>query len=306
MATSTALRPSAMASRSLTQAMRQHPLFSYFFLAYAFSWIMLIPFVLSEWGVLHQDLRIAFVLNPFVGPALAAYIMIRITEGKAGVLRLRHRIVQWRVSLPWYAQILLGVPALVLLGILVLPGALTSFDGLPPAFLISYALGFVVIAFLGGPLGEEIGWRGFALPRMQPRYGPLGGTLLLGALWVFWHLPHFLTLAQRGGPGTPFVTFLTNFSLFFVMVMAMAIVFTWVFNYTGGSVFMAILLHARINSLGPLVSLFPAPIVADTDVAVLIGFGLLALLVLILTRGRLGYPPNQAQAPTPERIALMA
>lgn len=282
-------------SRSLQQAMRQHPLFFFFLMAYAFSWVILIPFILSEWGILPNAkyFTIAFVLNPFVGPTLAAYIMSRISEGQAGVLGLRRGLTRWRVGWRWYGFVLLGIPAAVLVGIFILPGALASFQGLPPAFLVSYPISFVVIFFLGGPLGEEIGWRGFALPRMQARYGPLRGTLLLGVLWTCWHLPHFLTSAQRGGPGASFATILTNFAIFFPMVMALAIIFTWVFNHTQGSLFMAILLHASVNTLGSVMLLFPIPLVTNRDLAPLIGFGVLALLIVILTHGRLGYQPSQ-------------
>ena len=276
--------------------MRQHPLFSFFSMAYAFSWIILIPFVLSEWGVLPNAkfYAIFFVLNPFVGPTLAAYIMTRLTEGKAGLLSLISRLKQWRVGWQWYVFTLLGIPAVLLLGISVLPGALASFRGLSPAFLIGYPISFIVIFFVGGPLGEEIGWRGFALPRMQSRYGSLRATLLLGVLWTFWHLPHFLTSAQRGGPGTGLSIFYINLPIFFLMVMAITIIFTWVFNHTQGSLFIAILLHASINTFGTVQPLFSAPIVTSTDLPFLIGLGGLALLILILTRGRLGYQPGQA------------
>ncbi len=293
MKTSKPSGPLTSAPGSLQEVMRQHPLFSFFFMAYAFSWIILIPFILSEWGFLPKVFTFAFVLNPFVGPTLAAFIMTGITEGKAGVLRLWRRCLQWRAGWQWYLFILLGIPALFLLGIIVLPGALASFLGLPPHFLIVYLVNFVVIFFVGGPLGEEFGWRGFALPRMQPRYGPLWGTLLLGVLWVFWHLPHFLTSAQRGGPGTSFGTFLTNFPIFFLMVMAMAIIFTWVFNHTRGSLFISMLLHASINTFSIVVPLFAAPIVTGTDLPILIAVGVAALLIVILTRGRLGYQPGQ-------------
>ena len=303
MKTSKASTQSTSASKSLQQVMRQHPLFSFFFMAYAFSWIILIPFVLSEWGLLPKFFTFAFVLNPFVGPTLAAVIMTGITEGKAGVLRLLRRCLQWRAGWQWYLFILLGIPALFLLGIIVLPGALASFQGLPPAFLVVYLVNFVIIFFLGGPLGEEIGWRGFALPRMQPRYGPLWGTLLLGVVWVFWHLPHFLTSAQRGGLGTNLATLLTiNFPIFSLMVVALAIIFTWVFNHTRGSLFIAILLHASINTFSIVVPLFSAPIVTSTDLAILIGGVVPALLIVILTRGRLGYQPGQQQPLTPGEI----
>lgn len=297
---------SAMAShlsiydaRSLQQALRQHPLFAFFFMAYAFSWIVLIPFVLSEWDILPKVFTFAFVLNPFVGPALAGCIMAYVTEGSAGVLRLLRRCIQWRAGWQWYMLILLGIPALFLLGISALPGALASFGGIPPHFLVTYMVTFVVILFLGGPLGEEIGWRGFALPRMQSRYGPLWGTLLLGVLWVFWHLPHFLTSAQRGGPGSSFTAFLTNFPIFFLMVMAMAIIFTWVFNHTRRSLLIAIGLHASINTFNIVMPCFTAPIVTSTDLPILIGVMIPAVLIVMLTHGRLGYQAGQEQPVRP-------
>jgi membrane protease YdiL (CAAX protease family) len=275
--------------RNLQQVMRQHPLFFFFLMAYAFSWIVSIPYVLEQWGVLHGNFIIIFAIKSF-GPFLAAFVMTGITEGKEGVLRLRQSIKQTRIRWQWYLFILLGIPVLSLLGILVLPGALASFQGFPPHFVVTYLVSFILIFFGGGPLGEEPGWRGFALPRMQLRYGALRGTLLLGVLWVFWHLPDFLTDAQRSGPGANFVTLFTiNFPIFFVMVMAMAVIFTWVFNHTRGSVFIAILLHTSINTFGILQPLFTASSVTSTDLFMCIAVVVPALLILLLTRGRLGY-----------------
>ncbi len=154
---------------------------------------------------------------------MAAYVMTRVTEGKEGVLRLRQRIKQKQASWQWYLFILLGIPLLIMLGIIIQPGALTDFQGLKPILLASYPITFVAVLFGGGPLGEEPGWRGFALPRMQQRYGPLQGTLFLGILWTCWHLPDFLTSAQGGGPGTGFASFLINFPVFLVLVISLAI-----------------------------------------------------------------------------------
>lgn len=288
---------SPSASGSLREMMRQHPLFFFFLMAYAFSWIMLIPYILAQWGILHGDFRIAFTLKSF-GPFLSAYIMIGVIEGKAGQLRLRRSLRQVRAGWQWYLFILLGIPALFLFGISFMPGALASFQGFPPNFPVVYLVTFVLIFFGGGPLGEEPGWRGFALPRMQPRYGPLWGTLLLGVLWVFWHLPDFLTDAQRGGPGTSLAALLTlNFPIFFLLVMSLAVIFTWVYNYSRGSVFIAILLHASINTFGSVVALFTAPSVTSTDLPILIGVMVPAILIVILTRGRLGYQSGQEELP---------
>jgi membrane protease YdiL (CAAX protease family) len=295
METAKASRQSATASRSLRQVMRQHPLFFFFLMSYAFSWIISIPYVLSVWGILPGDYTIVFILKPFVGPTLAAIIMTGITEGKEGLLRLRQRLQQRRAGWQWYLFILLGIPALLLLGVIIQPGALASFQGLTPRLLVSYPVYFVVV-FFGVALPEEIGWRGFALPRMQPRYGPLWGTLLLGVLWCLWHLLYFLTPDHGGGPGTGFATFLTNFSIFFLMVVAFAIITTWVFNHTGGSIFISNLVHAALDT--PQLVWIPLFLAVDEtrlNLAVLIGFGVPALLIVILTRGRLGYQPSQEQ-----------
>jgi membrane protease YdiL (CAAX protease family) len=131
---------------------------------------------------------------------------------------------------------------------------------------------------------------------MQPRYGPLGGTLLLGVLWAFWHLLEFLMPTQGGGPGTGLTTFLTNFSMFFLMVVSFAIIFTWIFNHTRGSIFTAITAHAAIDAPQAVwIPLFLAVSYTGLLLANLIVFGVAAVLIVILTRGRLGYQPNQEQ-----------
>jgi membrane protease YdiL (CAAX protease family) len=275
--------------------MRQHPLFFFFFIAYAFSWIISIPYVLSAWDIVKGDFGPMFILKPFVGPTLAAILMTGVTEGKAGLLRLRQRLQQRRAGWQWYLFILLGMPALILLGIIIQPVALASFQGLTPRLLVSYPVIFVVV-FFGVALPEEIGWRGFALPRMQPRYGPLWGTLLLGVLWAFWHLLYFLTPDHGGGPGTGLATFLANFCIFFLEVVALAIIFTWVFNHIRGSILIANLVHAPVDA--PQLVWIPLFLAVDQTrmgLAYLIAFGVPALLIVILTRGRLGYEPSQQQ-----------
>ncbi len=157
MNTSKASGQSTSDSRSLQQMMRQHPLFSFFFMAYAFTWIMLIPFILSVWGILKGDFTLAQILSIFAGPFLSAIIMTRITEGKAGLLRLRQRLIQWRVGWQWYLFILLGIPALILLGIIIQPGALASFQGLTARLLVSYPMYFVVVFFgVGATRGNRL------------------------------------------------------------------------------------------------------------------------------------------------------
>lgn len=276
-------------SRSLKQWARQHPLFSYFFLAYAISWIIFIPYVLAEWGYLQGNYGFFYILHVF-GPAIAAIIMTSVTAGKAGLQALRKSLRQWRARLGWYLFILLGIPALVMLGIIVQPGALEGFKGFSTSLLVSYP--FVLVAvFFGVGLGEEPGWRGFAQPRMQKQFGLLWGTLLLGVLWSCWHLPDFLTASKGGGAGTGLVTFLTNFPIFTLAVVSLAIIITWIYNHTQGSLFIAILVHASVNApeVAGRTALFPNVSMIGLHWALLISFTIPALLIVILTRGQLGY-----------------
>jgi membrane protease YdiL (CAAX protease family) len=289
-------------SKSLQQIMREHPLFFFFLLSYGFSWIISLPYLLSVWGILSGDYTLALYLKQWLGPALAAVIMTRISGEKMGMVRLRHRIRQWRVHWIWYLFILLGIPALILLGIIILRGTFVDFQVFPPRILMNYPMYFVGIFFATG-LPEEIGWRGFALPRMQRRYGSLRGSVLLGVLWAFWHLLSFFLPSHGGGPNVSFAAILINFLVFSLMVVALTVIFTWVFNHTQGSIFIASLVHTAINvpqlAWAPLffeVGLFNSTAgELALNQAYLIGFGMFALLLLILTPGRLGYQPTQEE-----------
>jgi membrane protease YdiL (CAAX protease family) len=274
----------------------RHPLISFFIMAFAFSWITWSPWVLSEEGVGLLPYPVSgfpwIPLGIFLGPSLSGFIMTGITEGRAGVRRLLHRIVLWRVGLRWYLFALIGIPVVMTLGTIILPGGPAPLLTLGPGYLLSYLGSFVLITFLGGPLLEEIGWRGFALPRLQPVYGPLVGTIILGLLWALWHLPEFWvpTWAASSG-GSDFFAIVK----FVIIAISFAIVITWVFNNTKGSVFMAILVHASIDTFSiPLGVLFSPSDVANS---LLLSFLVLVVVLVVLTRGRLGYERYRQEEP---------
>jgi uncharacterized protein len=291
MATTAPVQPAAPQG-GLKGLLTRHPLLSFFAIAYALTWLAWSPWYLSESGVglLPFDGEgISAYLNTvalLLGPTLSAFVMTGATEGRGGVRRLLRRIVLWRVGFGWYLFVLLGIPAIIVLSTVVLPGALSSFDAAAiPTTLFLYVVAGPVFLFAGGPVFEEIGWRGFALPRLQRLYGPLVGTLVLGALWGLWHLPLFLIPSWDTPHGS-----LLDVALFVVLAVSIALVITWVFNNTKQSVLLAILAHGSINSAAvSMYALFPARAVTDGITNVAIGFGLAALLVVVLTRGRLGY-----------------
>jgi uncharacterized protein len=266
-------------------------LVSFFVMAYALTWLAWSPWYLSEDGVglLPYDAEgVSDYLNTvalIVGPTLSAFIVTGVTEGREGVRRLARRIVLWRVSYGWYLFVLLGMPAIVLISTVVVPGALASFRASAvPSTLFLYVVTTPIFLFAGGPVFEEIGWRGFALPRLQRLYGPLTGSLILGVLWALWHLPLFLIPSWDTPHGNPL-----DVALFVIWAVSISVIFTWVLNNTKGSVLMVILAHGSINSSAvAMYILFPAPAVTGGILNFVIGFGAVALMVVALTRGRLG------------------
>jgi membrane protease YdiL (CAAX protease family) len=266
----------------------RHPLTWYFVIAYAFSWLIEVPIALSAQGVLPAipmpAIAVGIVVATF-GPTVGAFVMTALTEGRAGVVRLLRRYVQWRVGIQWYLFVLLGIPVIILLGTIVVPGAWQSFDPIVGTLLVAYPLAFLLTFLLGGPLGEEPGWRGFALPRLQERHGPLWGSVILGLLWAFWHFPLFWS-----GVWTP--PTLANIVMFTLMITALTIIMTWVFNHANGSLLLTMLMHASFNTFANKMAapLFPAPILQDYGLLpVLIGFTVTAVVLIAVTRGRLGY-----------------
>jgi uncharacterized protein len=277
---------------------RRHPLISYFAIAYAGTWLVWALFVLSRDGSgllpFHSpsSFLVLIGIGTFSGPTVGAFVVTAVTGGAEGVVRLLWRIVQWRVGVVWYLFVLVGVPAIETLGTMAIPGALASvtpIDWLPE--LISAAVFFVYPGLLAGPLGEEIGWRGLALPRLQQLTGPVQASLILGLLWAFWHAPIWFG-GQWSEPSV------ANIAVYVFWIVAVSFIFTWVFNNTHGSVFMAILLHATMDVFPNAFLLTHLPGAAEmTSSGVLamywglaLGFGLFALLLVIFTRGRLGKP----------------
>ena len=279
-------RPATASTNSLVQLMRSYPLSSFFILAFVFSWFWELAIVFP----LHVPFPFDGILMTIFGPTLAAFIMAAITEGKTGVVTLLRRYVRWRVGLPWYIFALLVIPVLLFLGVLLFAGGFADFHAPTISFLQTYLVTYVAIFFAGGPFGEEPGWRGFALPRLQQRSGPLMGTLILAVLWALWHLPIFVFLPGYNGTASGFSGFLIGFGGFTIAVIAFAIIFTWVFNNTRGSLLLVILLHASINTSTLLITLFPSfpkvGVVSQLPFVIWMAF---AVLLVIITRGQLGY-----------------
>jgi membrane protease YdiL (CAAX protease family) len=305
----------------------RHPLVSYFVLAYAMAWLLWLPFLLSKGGGLGlisftteattpPGLKAsALIILGSFGPAIASVLMTARTQGKAGVALLFRRIVHVRVGFQWYL-IAIFFPLISLLPMLATPAQFSRvFSGQGGIALMAYVVSVPIDMVLGTPLGEEIGWRGFVLPRLQQRMGPFKGTLLLGMLWGLWHAPlAFFTIwglsFQREGIAAGFL-------LYILLVISYSVIMTWLFNQTRGSLFLAIMFHSAVDTaLVPVLILFPqssANAMHASGPTLLVGTSMTAALwvvtagiVLIATKGKLSYQPSIEQEvyPSPAPSAL--
>jgi len=214
-----------------------HPLITFFVLAYALTWSLESPLVLLGDSVTATQSLVLVILASNV-PSVVAIVLTAIVLGKGALRKLLGRLLPWRVNPLWYLVVVLGPVVLVggVVGLNALMGGPALSLGMP---LLSAAIFFAISIFPGSAMGEEIGWRGYALPRLQGRMSALSASLILAPVWALWHLPLWL----QGGPvQTP-----TLYAAFIVSAFALSVILTWVYNSTGGSLLMVVLLHATAN-----------------------------------------------------------
>ena len=219
----------------------------FFVLTFVFTWLLWLPILLAERGVI-APVPVGLLLA--LGTAVPSLMALVLAARSADAPALLRGLTHWRLPARWYAAALL-VPAVLMLtavGLDVLLG------GTPPAFPAPgrwplVAVNFLAVLLIGGPLGEELGWRGFALPRLEGRFGLMAAAVLLGLIWAAWHLPLFLL------PGTPQSQL--PFGWFVVQTVAFSVVLAWVYRRTGGSLLLVVLMHGAVNTLAGPLRVFP-------------------------------------------------
>ncbi len=212
------------------------------------------------------------------GACLAALIL----WGRPGLAALLAPVARWRVAPRWYALAIAGPVALVAAGLAITAATGDSMVRANPApWLLLGA--FVTPIFLGGGLGEEIGWRAYMLPLLQCRLGPLRASLAIGLCWGLWHAPAFMFEGTGKSGG------ITGLVVFTILCTVLSVIFTWVFNASGGSLAITILLHGCFNgSLDAADLLFPG---AEPDLYVAVA--LLVMAVVLALGTRLGAPAGR-------------
>jgi uncharacterized protein len=223
---------------------QKHALLSFFSLTYAIAFGVTFAYIALKPGQPSERWSLDWFLNAF-SPTISALALSWIIGGGAAVRRLLSGFTRWKIGLRWYfaaAFLVLGPLTFALVY-----GALGNpVPGLQPGWTLPLILGQLVFQLFSGPLAEEAGWRGFALPRLQEKYNALVSSLILGVIWCCWHIPLFFLpgASQQSIP----------FPIYLMLVVTLGVYFTWLYNNTNGSLIITVLAHFCFNLSGGFIA----------------------------------------------------
>lgn len=264
--------------------MKRSGLITFYVLTYVLAWGLagLFAFFPKQMGAIFGPVQL---WNPIIFlaiwlPTILALVLSFAFDGWAGLKDLLGRIFRWRVPLRWYVISTVGIAALALSARFV--QAAVNHTAQPPVLdlatwphLIWYGVMMLVVD--PGPIGEDPGWRGFALPRMLNEFSPWLAATLLGVIWGVWHLPAFYFSGMPQAE-LPIVQFM-------IVCITETVVMSWIAINAKGAVIPAILVHWAANRFNDLS--------VDGATYCAIAWTLAAVAVILTTRGRLGVPEGQ-------------
>jgi membrane protease YdiL (CAAX protease family) len=250
----------------------------FFLIAYGFTWVFWISEALASRGLLGSSIIVDFLLSPqnpaAWGPFVSAILLTFWYQRGKGVLGLLKKGVDYRFAKKWWIPTFLLCPLIIggAPGIAALAG-----EDIPELYWIAnpslILVNFFVILFTGGPLQEEFGWRGYALPRLQSRFNALVSSVIIGFMWGLWHLPYFFI-------GTE-LTYAYGIIPQIITAILLSILLTWLFNNTGGSILVSLLFHNMFNLSNDM---FPA-LKTQLGSPLFIAFFVTAAVLVVLVWG---------------------
>ena len=260
--------PPSGATATTPRGMRVRSLGAFFALAFGLGWgtIAIIVLFMDQIEAVFGEIGYTnpvFILAVW-SPGIAGVLLVWRHYGPAGVRSFLRRVTLWRMPAAWWVFLVLGVPAIVYAGAAI-KGTLGDPFPFSPWQDVLPLLGFALII---GPV-EEFGWRGVALPLLQRRFAPLWAGLILGVVWGLWHAPAFLL------SGTPQSGW--TFGPYFLGVLALSVIWTPLFNVSGGSILIAALFHYQVNG----------PAWPDAQPWDYVVYGVVALIIVVLNRRRM-------------------
>ncbi len=271
------MSPSTEAPHTLRAAVRRHPLISFFVFTFLYSWGVRVPTIfVPQWPAVLS-------FTAMFGPAFAAALVLLLSSEQKQAARLFRSLFQWRAAPQWYAAALLLPAALIAAPLLInrVVWPTTSQASSAPALLPVAGLVLVNFAYLILLVwGEEIGWRGFALPRLQAKMSPLAASALLGVIWGVWHLPSFWI------PGS--TQAFIPIPVYLLYILGHTFLYSWIYNGTRGSLLLVCLHHAATNAFTVALAAFPAfAALIARPATLLLGVALAVGAVILFTRATL-------------------
>ena len=278
----------------------RHPVLTYFALAFGISWAGVV-FVVGPGGIPTTVERL-MTIGPVMyaamlaGPSVAGLLMTSLVSGRAGLREVLVRLTTWRVGGRWYAVALLTAPVLVMAVSLSL--SLFSTQFLPAVFLTNDETPLLPSGLMAGlivGIFEELGWTGFAIPRMRRRYGVLSTGLLVGVLWGAWHFIMFWEPDSFSG-AFPFALLLAKL---FSWLPAYRVLMVWAYDRTG-SLLVAMLMHGSLTAT-QLIFMAPASSGMTLMISILAWAAALWIVVAIIavgSRWQIAGPPLRNQMST--------
>jgi membrane protease YdiL (CAAX protease family) len=265
-------------------AMRRHPLVAYFVLAYAMTWVLVFPLVLQGLGLTGELVPSGWHALGALGPISAALVVTAGVGGRPALAEFAGRMLRWRVGTGWFLVSVFSPFLLFALATLILwlfGSPWPDFGRLDLEDLLSF---FFLAGLLYG-IGEESGWRGFALPRLQSGRSALAATLILTVFWALWHIPFFFYRFEFGA---------VQVAGFFIGLLAGAIWLTCLYNSTGGSILMVAAWHSAWNLVNQVAMVVSVEILSAMSVLVMILAG-----TVVVVFGSIGVSPRGKQEAPP-------
>jgi membrane protease YdiL (CAAX protease family) len=234
---------------SKTSWLGKHSLLAYFILAYAITWAFEIPLAAAGQGWIASGIPFGIHYLGGFGPMLAALIVTATIHGRRGVRDLFSGLLKWRVGAGWIVFSFLSPFAMFAFAAVAMRATSGIWPNLSLLGEVDYLPylgipGAVILWLLTWGMGEEVGWRGFALPRLQRDRSALSATIILGVIHALWHLPAFFYKDAYKAMGLA-----AGLPMLVISVVAAAILFTWIYNSTRGSLLMVTVFHALFDWL---------------------------------------------------------
>lgn len=256
---------------------RQYPVASFFVLTFILSYFGGVIAAIILQMLLPESLKDSADVVAKFGPTFAGIIMAGVVAGKVGVKRLFDALLDFRIPPGWYGYALL-LPFVIMilsLAIFQLNGGTLETAKWNTVALNSLLLLIPLKIFLGGGLGEELGWRGFALPQLQKRMSAFRASLLIWVVWTVWHFPAFFLASSRDGE--------MPIWMFTIFVFAVTTLFTWAYNMTNGNLLIPVVFHGTANASESLLELLVPLAERVTALGWLTGiYSLIALIILLV------------------------